>query len=183
MAARIRISTDCITLLKPPQLQSAIEHAIFAAGITETIQSIDFVNDDNGNTYFIVELVAINAAYGSIVTVHVEDVPDFSMDRVVEIMHERGVTNAFVMHTGGNCATIFGGATYRNDGEDWDRHAVIAGPGDFKKSPTGPRAFGNIADFCYGPDDDGTARPTYVIDGDDQSIAEALVVFALKATA
>lgn len=52
------------------------------------------------------------------------------MQRVADMLRERGFANAYVEQTGGGCATLYAGPTREEEG--WgERYAVAVGPGWF----------------------------------------------------
>lgn len=100
------------------------------------------------------------------------------LDAVVDRMKAQGV-DAYVEQTGGGVATIYAGPAY-TDAEGDQRWSVVAGPGWFEGPGWhAPRA--DLAEFCYGPDDDGESEPTWITKGDEQVVADALVAFVRAA--
>lgn len=84
---------------------------------------------------------------------------EFSMDKLVQVLHDEHGVNAYVDMTGGMVATIFAGPTWIEpevvtSGETWmnERHAVMAGPGEFSYTED---SLGYTEEFSWGMEDNG----------------------------
>lgn len=97
--------------------------------------------------------------------------PEFSMDRVVAILKSKGVDNAYVEMTGGNCATIFAGPTFEEP-DYGTRYAAAAGPGTFGWQSD---SIGHTDEFAIGTDDYGDGPVKYVSDQPDVPTEQSAV--------
>jgi hypothetical protein len=82
----------------------------------------------------------------------------FDLDAVEVLLRDKhGMTDAYVEHTGGGTATLFGGGQRRDEHGDL-RWGICAGPGWFDPpmgTPGGCRSYATLDEFYVGPDDDG----------------------------
>jgi hypothetical protein len=101
-----------------------------------------------------------------------------SLDRIAQILIEKGVAKAFVDQTGGGVATLFAGEGGTDSAGD-ERYALIAGPGYFAGPGWSNARVAVCAnnDFGYGPNDDGESAPLYVNEGDEATIAQRFYDF------
>lgn len=90
--------------------------------------------------------------------------PDLNMDRVVELLHGKGVDNAYVEQTGGGCATIFAGPTFEEP-DYGTRYAACAGPGRYGWT-SDVASMGHTDEFCVGADDYGDGPHKYLHEQD-----------------
>ncbi len=98
--------------------------------------------------------------------------PELDMERIVDILHNRGV-HAYVEQTGGGCATIYAGPRREVEGES--RYAASAGPGWFA-GPGWMNGRAHTDEFYVGRDDDGESEYTSAQDDwDEAKAAEAIV--------
>lgn len=111
-----------------------------------------------------------------------------NMDEIVRILREElGVPTAYVEQTGGGCATIFAGPTWKDQYGDEHFYAA-AGPGYWTHGWTNPdpanTALGELGDFHVGPDDGGMSdTPVWTaMEGEtERSIAERIAAQSLTA--
>jgi hypothetical protein len=122
------------------------------------------------------------------------DRDEFNMDEVCALLHYHLGVQAYVEYTGGGCATIYAGGTFRNYGEAGDsdetpiyRQRALGGAGWFT-SPMGKgdpqqQALGSWHEFVVGKDDDGESH-TYIKDAgvtNTRQIAALIALYVIDA--
>ncbi|MGK5677621.1 hypothetical protein [Actinoplanes sp. URMC 104] len=85
------------------------------------------------------------------------------MDVIVDKLRQRGHDSAYVEQTGGGCATIYVGPTWRDENGD-ERYAAAAGPGSFY-GEFWSQPMASQYEFWIHRDDDGRTKPHEVPEG------------------
>lgn len=104
---------------------------------------------------------------------------DLNMDEIARIIRDDHGMPAYVEQTGGGTATIYAGTTAKDEDGD-ERWTAAAGPGAYGWGRD-EISWGNLAEFCVGPDDNGEAGYVDVADIGCRTEADVAKVIAAQA--
>lgn len=97
-----------------------------------------------------------------------------SMDNLALLLRAKGHTKAYVEQTGGGCATLYSGGTWRDEHGD-DRQDAVFGPGSFYGLDGWQEPYASCGEMFLGRDDDGAGQHHKLPDGaTDEEIVEAI---------